>query len=229
MTEVDIIKRNVARHALDLIEPGMTIGLGTGSTVEWLIKELAERVAQGFVLTVVPTSLKTAELVRKIGISVVDLNDVDALLLTIDGADEIDPFGQLIKGGGGALLQEKIVAAASQELIIIADYTKHVTQLGQFPLPVEVIPFGYKNVAKRILASGECKSCILREKADAPFITDHGHYILDCNYERISNPMELDLFLHNIPGVVETGLFIHLATRALIGFPDGRVEERKFR
>src|SRR6185295_7167290 len=153
----DEIKRRLGIYAADLVKQGMVIGIGSGSTVFWLIEELGSRVKQGLEIKAVPTSIQTAELAGKVGIPVSDLDDIDKLLLTIDGADEIDPQGRLIKGGGGALLQEKIVAAASDELIIIADSLKLVQQLGKFPLPVEVIPFGYKQVEQKIMAAGSCK------------------------------------------------------------------------
>jgi len=231
---IDEIKKKVGVYAADLIKQGMTIGIGSGTTVYWFIEELGKRVQQGLEITAVPTSIHTARLAREAGITIYDLNDIDKLLsidhllLTIDGADEIDPHGQLIKGGGGALLQEKIVAAASEELIIIADSSKMVQQLGKFPLPVEVIPFGYDQVARRIIAGGIeggfCKRVSLRAKNDKVFITDHGHYILDCNFEEIPDAAALNISLHLIPGVVETGLFINMAKRAIIGYEDGDIK-----
>ena len=148
--------------------------------------------------------------------------------MTIDGADEIDPQGRLIKGGGGALLQEKIVAAASDELIIIADSSKLVQQLGKFPLPVEVIPFGYKQVEQKIIAAGFCKKISLRKKNSEIFVTDHGHYILDCDCDRIPDVSALNLSLHLIPGVVETGLFVNMASKAIIGHEGGKIEVINF-
>src|ERR1044071_8128397 len=144
MLSQDDIKKQLGMYAADLIKPGMKIGLGTGSTVYWLLKELGERKKQGLDFTAVCTSVQTQKILDEEGISYLTLDEVDRLQLTIDGADEVDPAGNLIKGGGGALLQEKIVAAASDELIIIADSSKLVQQLGKFSLPVEVIPFGYK-------------------------------------------------------------------------------------
>jgi ribose 5-phosphate isomerase A len=224
----DEIKRKVGVYAADLVEQGMTIGIGSGSTVYWLIEELGRRVKEGLEITVVPTSFETSQLAAKAGITVSDLNAIDKLLLTIDGADEIDPQGRLIKGGGGALLQEKIVAAASDELIIIADGSKLVKQLGKFPLPVEVIPFGYKQVAKKIIAAGSCRKISLRKKNGDVFITDHGHYILDCDCENIPDASALNTSLHLIPGVVETGLFINIAKTAIIGYEDGKMEVIKY-
>ena len=216
-------------YAANFVKQDMIIGLGSGTTVYWLIQELGKRVLQGLNIKAVPTSNQTAELAKQAGISVSNLDEVDKLPLTIDGADEIDAQGCLIKGGGGALLQEKIVAAASDELIIIADHSKLVEQLGKFPLPVEVIPFGYKQVLNKILVSTGCKKVGLRKKNDEIFITDHRHYILDCHYEKINEAATLNTALHLIPGVVETGLFINMANKAVIGFENGKVELIKYR
>jgi ribose 5-phosphate isomerase A len=222
-------KKNAAVFAADMVRQGMNIGLGSGTTVYWLVRELAERVKQGLQITVVPTSQETGRLAKEAGIRLADLNDVDQLSLTIDGADEIDQNGQLIKGGGGALLQEKMVAAASAKLIIIADSSKLVQQLGKFALPVEVIPFGYKQVEQSIVKAGVCKQIRLRKKESDIFITDHHHYLLDCECEKIADPSGLNMFLHLIPGVVETGLFIDMANQAVIGYEDGRVEVINYR
>src|SRR5688572_17649424 len=224
MLSEEEIKKNTGIYAADLVKDGMVIGLGTGSTVYWLIEELGRRIEKGLVITAVPTSRQTEELANKAGIPVTDLDEIARLVLTIDGADEIDPKGQLTKGGGGALLQEKIVASASDELIIIADSSKLVAQLGTFPLPVEVIPFGYKQVQQKIMQSGICKKVTLRTKHDQPFITDHHHYILDCAYGKIEDAILLNKNLHNIPGIVETGLFINMTSRVIIGYQDERIE-----
>jgi ribose 5-phosphate isomerase A len=229
MLSQDELKKQAGVYAADFVKTGSTIGLGTGSTVYWLIDELGKRVKQGLEIIIVPTSAQTAELAKKVGITVSNLDEVEKLSLTIDGADEIDPKGQLIKGGGGALLQEKIVASASDELIIIADNSKLVNQLGKFPLPVEVITFGYKQVQQKILETGFCKEIKLREKNGKVFITDHQHYILDCYCEKIADASLLNSTLHLIPGVVETGLFIDMATKAIIGYEDGRIEEIDFK
>lgn len=229
MLTADEVKRSVGTYAADLVHHGMTIGLGTGSTVLWLIRELGKRVQQGLQTAIVPTSFQTKQLAKDSGLAITDLDMIAILPLTIDGADEIDPNGQLIKGGGGALLQEKIVAAASGELVIIADQSKLVSQLGKFPLPVEVIPFGYKQVQQKIMNAGLCRSVTLRQKNGQPFTTDHHHYILDCEYDRIENAVALNESLHNIPGVVETGLFINMADRAIIGHTNGRIETISYR
>lgn len=223
------IKRKLGLYAADLVKKEMVVGLGTGSTVYWLIQELGKRVNQGLSIAIVPTSLETEALAKKAGIPITDLNFIATLQLTIDGADEIDAMGQLIKGGGGALLQEKIVASASGELIIIADSSKLVSQLGTSPLPVEVIPFGYKQVQQKIMNSGGCKKVTLRLKNGQAFVTDHHHYILDCEYEKIDDLVSLNNALHNIPGVVETGLFINMANRSIVGYPDGRIEVMNYK
>jgi len=229
MLSPEEIKKNAGVLAADWVKHGMTIGLGTGTTVYWLIQELGKRIRDGLQVTAVPTSRQTAELAREAGIRVTDLDAVDNLVLAIDGADEIDSKGWMIKGGGGALLQEKIVAAAANELLIIVDQSKLVEVLGKFPLPVEVIPFGHRQVRSRILAAAAASSVLLREKDGKPFITDHGHYILDCSYERIGDAPALNSTLHMMPGVVETGLFINMAAHALIGREDGTVEVVHFR
>jgi ribose 5-phosphate isomerase A len=226
MLSQDEIKKQLGRYAADLVPANTTIGMGTGSTVYWLIQELGLRIQQGFSIKIVSTSLETKKLAIDAGITTVELNDVDSLPLTIDGADEINPQFQLIKGGGGALLQEKMVAAASEKLIIIADEKKYVDHLGKFPLPVEVIPSGWKQVQRKIADLG-CKKIELRKKENKLFITDNGHNILDCFFEKIENAAELNITLHLIPGVVETGLFIDMNPTVIIGYADGRIEMKE--
>lgn len=221
------IKKNVGIYAAGFISQNMIVGLGTGTTVLWLIRELGKRVKDGLSIHAIPTSQQTAQLCKEENIPLLTLEDVDQLELTIDGADEIDPNGNLTKGGGGALLQEKIVAAASARLIIIADHKKLVNELGRFPLPLEVIPFGYSQVRRKVLAMG-CRSAELRYKEGKPFISDHGHYILDCGFDTIPVPEMLNDELHRIPGVVETGLFCKMASEAVIGYPDDRIEVSTF-
>jgi len=218
------IKQQAGEYAAKYVEQGMTIGLGTGSTVFFLIHALAEKVKQGFEFSAVPTSVQTAKLAQELGITLTTLDDVNELALTIDGADEVDPQLQLIKGGGAALLQEKIVAAAGKELIIITDESKMVPQLGAFPLPVEVITFGWKQVQQKISKAG-CPDVQLRMKDGKPLLTDHQHYILDCRYGKIDDAAALNTALHAIPGVVETGLFIGMATKIITGYSDGRIVE----
>jgi ribose 5-phosphate isomerase A len=171
----------------------------------------------------IPTSKKTATLAAEQNIPLTALNDVTSIDITIDGADEIDPNLQLIKGGGGALLQEKMVAAASRELFILADETKLVQQLGKFPLPLEVIPFGWKQVQRKIKNTYEIEAT-LRVRDGQPFVTDHGHYILDCPFQQIENPDILSYDLNAIPGVVDNGLFVNMADMVLVGYGDGQTK-----
>lgn len=223
MLSSDQIKQLVAKQAAQLVQNNMTIGVGSGSTVYWLIKELGERIKQGLLFRAVPTSKKTAALAAQQNIPLADLNDVGKIDITIDGADEIDPHLQLIKGGGGALLQEKMVAAASRELLIIADHTKLVNQLGKFPLPLDVIPFGWKQVQRHIRETYQVDTS-LRMNDNQPFVTDYGNYILDCSFQQIEQADVLTYELNAIPGVVDNGLFINMADLAVIGFPDGKTE-----
>lgn len=226
MLTKDEIKKKLGEYAADLIPSNSILGLGTGSTVCWLIKELAIRIQEGLIIKIVPTSIATKKLAAEAGIEIIELNDVESLPLTIDGADEIDSDFQLIKGGGGALLQEKMVAAASQKLIIIADESKYANQLGHYPLPVEVIPSGWKQVQRKILSSG-CSKVEIRQSNNQPFISDNGHYILDCYFEKIDDAPALNISLHLIPGVVETGLFINMANTIIIGHADGSIEVKE--
>lgn len=225
MFSAEDTKKRVGAYAADFIEQGMAVGLGTGSTVYWLLQTLGERVQQGLHITAVPTSRQTQTLATELGITLSDLNSVNELVLTIDGADEVDSHFQLIKGGGGALLQEKMVAAASKQLIIIVDDNKMVNTLGKFPLPVEVIPSGWSQVYRKIIALG-CRQAEIRQKNGQAFITDNGHYILDCHFDQITNPVDLNIQLHLIPGVVEVGLFCNMADIVVTGYTDGRIETK---
>ena len=222
MLSANDIKRKVGEQAAELLKPGMTAGIGTGSTAYWLLMALGKKVQAGMEIRCVPTSRETARLAAEQHIPLIDLNEAGVIDITIDGADEIDPQLQLIKGGGGALLQEKMVAAASRQLVIIADHTKLVKQLGAFPLPVEVIPYGWKQVQRHIQELYPIKTA-LRIKDNQPFVTDHGHYILDCHFGQIPDAPALHNTLNSIPGVADNGLFIKLATSALIGYPDGNI------
>jgi ribose 5-phosphate isomerase A len=219
------IKQKLGTYAASLVQQDMLIGLGTGTTVYFLLKELGRRKQQGLHFTAVCTSNQTQSILEEEGIKYVSIDEVNKLQLTIDGADEADEQGNLIKGGGGALLQEKIVAAASEKLIIIIDEKKNVQTLGAFPLPVEVITFGWKQVQKKIESTYNIQTK-LRQKNNSVFITDHQHYILDCWFNSIPNPFELNKNLHFIPGVVETGLFVQMATTIISGYEDGRIETR---
>ncbi len=222
MYSAEDIKKLVGTYAAQFVEQDSVIGLGTGSTVYWLLQELGNRIQQGLRFTAVPTSTQTLTIGRELGIQFTELNSVDELSITIDGADEADPQLQLIKGGGGALLQEKMVAAATKKLIIIADHTKVVDTLGKFPLPVEVIPFGWKHVQKHIASLG-CGKVVLRTKNNETYITDNHNYILDCWFNKIEDAAALNIALNGIPGVVENGLFINMAKEVIAGYPDGSI------
>jgi ribose 5-phosphate isomerase A len=220
MLSTDEIKEQLGREAAQLVQQDMIIGIGSGSTVFYFMNALAERVRNGLTCTAVPTSEQTRLLAVQKNIKLVTLNEITVIDLAIDGADETDQQLHIIKGGGGALLQEKMVAAASKQVVIIADHTKLVAQIGYFPLPVEAIPYGWKQVQHRIEQTHEIK-IELRKKNNQPFISDHGHYILDCYFQKIADPVALNTSLHLIPGVVETGLFINMVDIAIIGYPDG--------
>ena len=214
------MKIKAAEVALTHVESGMRLGIGTGSTAEEFVRLLAEKVAGGFKVEGVPTSERTARLCVELGVPLKSLDELPELDLTIDGTDEVDGNLTLIKGGGGALLREKIVAAASAQVIVIADESKVVETLGAFPLPIEINPFGMastriaiEKAASRLGLSGELK---LRRGGEDVFRTDGGHYILDASFGRIPDAEALSAQLHLIPGVVEHGLFIHIASFAII-------------
>ncbi len=219
------LKIEAARAALVHVTDGMRLGIGTGSTAEEFVRLLAERVGEGLSVVGVPTSERTAALCRELGVPLTTLEETPELDLTIDGADEVDPELSLIKGGGGALLREKIVAAASQSMIVIADESKAVDVLGRFPLPIEVNPFGLKATGiavRRVAAAHRLDGAItLRMTKDAPFVTDGGHFILDASFGRIPDPRALSSSLHSVPGVVEHGLFIGLASLAVMAGAGG--------
>lgn len=229
---MDELKRQAAAKALEHVQDGMKLGLGTGSTARIFVELLGERVKAGLKVIGVPTSEATRVDAERCGIALTTLDDIDRLDLTIDGADEVDPALNLIKGGGGALLREKIVAAASDRMLVIADETKWVETLGRFPLPIEVIPFGLaatrRAIAQAFAASGVAGEMAVRLKADGhPFVTDGGHWIIDARLGRIADASRLADSLVAIPGVVEHGLFIGLARTAVLAGPQGiRVIER---
>jgi len=219
-------KRNAAEKAIGFVEPGMKLGLGTGSTARHFVDLLGAKVKAGLDVLCVPTSEATRIQAHALGIRLATLDEVPLLDLTVDGADELDDQLQLIKGGGGALLREKIVAAASARLIIIADASKHVRQLGAFPLPVEVVRFGAtatRGMIEMLAADAGCTGQIkLRLGQDRqPFVTDGGNYIFDCAFGVIDDADALDEALKMIPGVVENGLFLGLADAAIIAGPEG--------
>ena len=218
----DTWKRLAGDASAALIEPGMVIGIGTGSTAAYMIQALARRIQAGLhIVGAVPTSEATEQLARSLGIPLTDLDTYPELDLALDGADEIDGHLNLIKGGGGALLREKIVASAARRFIVIADVTKQVTQLGlKAALPVEVIPFALTPVSRRLQALGA--SVQLRQQSIQPFRTDNGNLILDCSFANgIVDPVDLHVRIRSIVGVVETGLFLNMAEQALIGGPEG--------
>ncbi len=228
MMNADDLKQAAALRALEFIEPGMKLGLGTGSTAAKLVELLGAKVKRGFDVLCVPTSEATATQARGLGIRLATLDDEPFLDLTIDGADELDDQLQLIKGGGGALLREKIVAAASGDMIVIADETKRVQRLGKFPLPVEVVRFGaiatrtmIEALAAEVGCKGDVRMRLGRDKQ--PFVTDGGNYIFDCAFGELEDAEMLDAILKSIPGVVENGLFIGMASKAIIAGKSGVV------
>lgn len=212
-------KLAAAKAAVDHIQDGMVVGLGTGSTAAKMVDLVGEKVAAGLHIVAVPTSDATARQARDLGIKVVGLDDVDIIDLTIDGTDEVDPQMRLIKGGGGAHLREKIVASLSDRMIVIAENKKMVDILGAFKLPVEVVPFAADALLPRMEALG-CNPEI-RMKGDQKFVTDEGNLIIDCAFESIEDPEDLALAISTIPGVVEHGLFIGYADLVLIGTDEG--------
>mgnify|MGYP001949715656 FL=1 len=232
LSPIDKAKFVAAKRAAEMVEDGMRVGLGTGSTAAWLVRCLGEMVREdGLKITGVPTSARTAALAREVGIEVITLDEAKWLDLTIDGADEFDSDLNLIKGGGGALLHEKIVATASDQMVVIADKAKEVATLGAFPLPIEVIPFGWQTtqaLVEETLISMDVmgRTSTLRMNGASPYVTDEGNHILDLHLNRIGNPRQLALVLNQMPGVVENGLFIDICDTVVIGYGDGKVEVR---
>jgi ribose 5-phosphate isomerase A len=221
-------KHRAGAWAAARIEPGMRVGLGTGSTAAWFVRELGARVAaEGLAVTAVATSEATARLAREVGLTVSEPDAVSTLDVTVDGADELDDTLRLIKGGGGALLREKIVAAASSRMWVVADRSKLVPKLGAFPLPMEVTRFGLSWTLARVRAAlqashvGDEVGLRVQGKSEDAFVTDGGNYILDCRCGAIPEPEALAERLAAIPGVVEHGLFVGLATAAVIADANG--------
>jgi len=207
-------KQRSAEAACEYVKDGMIVGLGTGSTAEFAVKKIGELVRNGLSIRGIPTSDSTKILAESEGIPLIDFSETMFIDLTIDGADEIDANLNMIKGGGAALLREKIVASASREEIIIVSVSKLVQQLGAFPLPVEVIPFGWQVVFNQLESlQGNPE---LRLKQGQPSVTDQGNFIVDCHFRKIENPEQLEQHLNMIPGVVENGLFINLCTRMIM-------------
>lgn len=219
---VNLEKRHAAEKSLEYVRDGMHLGLGSGSTAAIMIELLAQRVREGLRIQGIPTSEGTRHLAHKLGIPLLSFDSVLSLDLTIDGADEADDELNLIKGGGGAMLREKIIASVSRHVIIIVDSSKRCRRLGAFPLPVEVVQFSWRPIAERIRALGSTP--VLRMTPyGQPFVTDEGNYILDCPAGEIADPASLSRQLHDIPGVMEHGLFVGLASTLIVGHSD-RVE-----
>jgi len=221
LVDLDKLKKAAALQAVEFVRDGMIVGLGTGSTAKHMIVALGEKVRAGMRLRGVPTSHETAALAKEAGITLIDADNRWDIDVAIDGADQVDPGLNLIKGGGGALLKEKIVAASAEQFIVLVDYTKQVPVLGgSFPLPVEIIPFGWGSTAREIESLTKSRA-VLREKNGAPFRTEAGNLIVDVHLARIPHPSELEIALNQIPGIVETGLFIGRTSMLIVGSPHG--------
>lgn len=220
MTEqVDLYKKTAGEKAVEYIEDGMVIGLGSGSTVYWTLKKLGELVEQGLNIKGIPSSLRTEGWAKDFNIPLTDFSEVQVLDLAIDGADEIDPNFNLTKGGGGSLVREKMVNAHAKKLIIIADQSKMVDELGKFPLPVEVLQFGWQVTAQKIAELGA--KPVLRERDGSTFVSNNANYILDCEFNSIPDPEKLHHSLKQLLGVVETGLFVNMTDTVILAGAKG--------
>jgi len=222
----DDFKARAAAMALDLVEDGMRLGLGTGSTAAYFVEGIGAKVAQGLKLICVPTSETTRLQAERLQIPLTTLDETPHLDLTVDGADELDDQLRLIKGGGGALLREKIVASASDRMVVIADRSKLVATLGKFPLPVEVVSFGLAATRALIEAMAQEAGCngnitLRPDQSGRPFVTDQGNHVLDCAFGQIPEPDLLSFALKQVPGVVEHGLFLGIADAAIVAGPEG--------
>ncbi|HEX8503132.1 MAG TPA: ribose-5-phosphate isomerase RpiA [Pyrinomonadaceae bacterium] len=210
-------KQRAGFKAAEFVEDGMSVGLGTGSTARWLVERLGARVREeGLRVRCVPTSRRTEEQARHLGIPLVQLGEAGRLDLAIDGADEIGPDLALIKGGGGALLREKMVASAARRFVVIADASKRVDVLGRFPLPVEVVQFGWELTARRVAALTKAEAVLRRAGGGEPYLTDNGNYVLDCLCGEIPDPARTERGLKALTGVVESGLFVGMADLAVV-------------
>lgn len=228
MTQIEI-KKAIGEKAASLVGEGMLLGLGTGTTATYFIESLIARCKQGLNISVVTSSLRSLEQAKRGGIPIKNMDEVETIDLTIDGADEIDPQGRMIKGGGGALVREKILATSSKEMIIIVDESKLVHQLGKFGLPVEILPFGYRATLAKIHALGY-KGALRMLSNEKPYVSDNGNFIYDIHTPPLfMTPEQTHTQLIMIAGVVETGFFFQLPTRVLVGYRDGRVEFRSER
>lgn len=214
-------KRIAAEEAVNFVKNGMTVGLGSGSTVNLMLHALGKRVKEGLQIRGIPSSIKTEKLANELGIPLVDFSVTTHIDLAIDGADEIDESLNLIKGGGGSLVREKVVDACADEFIIVADSSKLVSHLGNFPLPIEVLPFGFEVTAENIKKIGGIPN--IRKKDNQIFISDNGNYILDCSFGTIEDPVHLHKTLIQMVGVVETGIFADMADKVIIA-RNGKVE-----
>lgn len=218
--EIEELKRLAGEKAVESVEDGMILGLGTGSTVEYSLRKLGTMVKEGLKIKGIPTSMHTKRIAKEENIPLTTLEENPEINLTIDGADEVDSNLNLIKGGGGALTREKIIAYHSKKVIIVVDDSKVVKALGiDFSLPVEVLKFGWTST-KKVLEKFDC-NVEMRKIMGEPFITDNSNYVLDCEFERIDDPEQLEIDINSIPGVVENGLFIGLATKVIVGGKQG--------
>jgi len=222
----DEAKQEVAKRAIEFVEDGMRVGLGTGTTATMFIRALAERVQAGLRIRCVASSDASHDLGRSLGMDVTTLEELPELDLYIDGADEVGPDLALIKGGGGALLREKIVASAAKKFIVVVDSTKIVDHLGKFPLPVEIVKMALPLVEPKLKELGLNPAQRKAKSGDGPYLTDENNYILDCACGKIADPVKTAADIRGIVGVVEHGLFLHMASLALVAGPDG-VAERK--
>lgn len=219
--DLDKLKKAAALKAVEFVRDGMVVGLGTGSTAKHMVSALGEKIRAGMRLRGVPTSKETAILAIQQGIVLIDTDNAWVIDIAIDGADQVDPNFNLIKGGGGALLKEKIVAASAKQFIVLVDHTKRVPVLGgSFPLPIEVIPFGWGSTAREIEALTQSR-VVLRERNGAPFKTEAGNMIVDVHLARIDQPKDLEIALDQIPGVVESGLFVGRTDLLIVGSANG--------
>lgn len=214
-------KKQAGEEAVKHIEDGMTIGLGTGSTVEYTLKKIGQMIKEGFKIQGIPTSIHTKRIAKEQKIPLTTLDEHPEIDITIDGADEVDSNLNLIKGGGGALTREKIIAYNSKKVIIVVDDSKVVKALGiDFPLPVEVVKFGWTSTKKTLETFG-CNVALREVMKGEPFITDNGNYILDCEFDYIENPEQMEIDINCILGVVENGLFINLVSEVIVGSQQG--------
>ncbi len=223
--DVENLKKMAGERAADRVKDGMIVGLGTGSTVKYTIYKIGEMVKNGLDIVGIPTSRSTEQLAKALGIPIARLEDYERVDLTIDGADEVDRDLNLIKGGGGALLREKMVAYYSNYEIIVVDERKLSNVLGSFPLPIEIVKFGYGKTMETLSKMG-CEPSI-RMNGTEKYVTDNGNYIVDCKFTKIDNPEELEIEINMVPGVVENGLFRNLANEVLVGTKNGLRELKR--